>query len=90
MALTTQQRDRIFTKLVPHLGEENAAALLDNLPGARPVVPASQDFVRAECAETRALFRTELADTRRRVEEVIRETCRGRSREVRSPDVTGG
>lgn len=49
MALTASQRNTIYEKFAPLLGEEVANALLSQFPANDLETPATKDFVRAEC-----------------------------------------
>ena len=49
MALTASQRNTIYQNFAPILGGEVAEALLSQFPANELEIPATKDFVRAEC-----------------------------------------
>ena len=54
MAMTAKHRSSIYRSLTPLIGEEEAEALLSNIPASQLDEPVTKDFLRAEMAELRA------------------------------------
>ena len=58
MALDARQRSRLYTKLIPVLGEDDANALATEFPSAEAEELVTKQFLRAELAD----LRTELGE----------------------------
>ncbi|MDZ7732055.1 MAG: hypothetical protein U5R31_02180 [Acidimicrobiia bacterium] len=64
MALDAQHRSSIYRKLLPLLGEDDANALMTELPVQEGDELATKDLVRAEIADLRTELRTEIGGLR--------------------------
>ncbi len=62
MALSQKHRSRIYEKLSPMLGEEEAEALLSHFPARDLDEPVTKEFVRAEIASLEARIRERLRE----------------------------
>ncbi len=51
MALDTKHRSSIYNKLLPHLGEDDANALMNEFPASEADELVTKEFLRAELAE---------------------------------------
>jgi len=71
MTLTLKQRASIYKSLSPLLGEENAEAMLAELPGREGDELVTKDFLRAELNEGLGGLRAELADLRTEMHSLI-------------------
>ncbi len=69
MAMTAKHRSSIYRSLTPLIGEEEAEALLSNIPASELDEPVTKDFLRAELAELRA----EMADLRADINDRFRQ-----------------
>jgi hypothetical protein len=68
VALNAKRRSSIYQGFAPIIGEEEANALLAQVPENELDVPATKDFVRAEIAE----LRTEIADLKTDIQRELR------------------
>lgn len=64
MALDARTRSSIYTKLVPVLGDVDANALMSEFPSVEADELVTRQFLRAELAELRSEWRSELSDLR--------------------------
>ena len=64
MALDARSRSSIYQKLIPVLGEDDANTLMSEFPAIEADELVTKQFLRAELAEFRGEFRSELAALR--------------------------